>query len=167
MGQKVQKTLPVKLTDAECKAKATSFSSLMTNYVRVEDEKKAAAKQFKERLEEIWTDMLKVKRAVDAGSEDRVVECEERHDLKRWALSLWRLDTDPPEQVGPERNMTPEEQEKLRQQDLFNLEKAPDYSNVPEQPPAPPLMLPAHAAATEPEALGFYDGDDDGAGDGR
>jgi hypothetical protein len=159
---RLQKTLPCKLSDVEFKGMSTRFSSLMTQYLRVEDEKKAAAKTFKERLDELWGDMIKVKRSVDAGTEDRVVECEERYDLNRWCVSLWRLDTN--EQVGPERNMTPEEQERLRQMDLFNLEKVPKY-DVPEQPPPPMLALPPRSAPpVESEAV-FYDADDELEGD--
>jgi len=103
----------VKLNDVEIREKADELSSLMLEYDSIEEEKRAATKEFNDDLKELRANMRAVSKAIREGCEQRPVPCEIRfHSPVVGSKQTVRLDTN---EVVSQEEMTGEE----RQDNLF------------------------------------------------
>lgn len=93
METKVHKQLEVSLTDPEVAAYAESLAIEVKNNLDVKAEAKAAAKEFKGRLDMIDIDVKNFAERVRSKKEYRSVECEWKVDFDRNTKTLVRLDT--------------------------------------------------------------------------
>lgn len=87
------RTLPCPLSDAEVAERAHTMAKLVAEEQAVEVQKKAAADEFKERLEHIGGNIRRLARQVRERSEDRAIEVDFQHDDVRFAVDTIRLDT--------------------------------------------------------------------------
>lgn len=88
----VMKELPCRLSDEEKRLRGRELASEVKKKLDLEDEKKEAMAEFKERKEEIDGRIVKLTEVVNSGSEPRQVECEERPDYASKLVEVWRLD---------------------------------------------------------------------------
>ena len=93
MSQQQQHWLAVSLTDEEVLEKARSLAHLQQELEAVEQEKKAEAQKFKDRIENIEGTIASRAKEIRDGVEFRNVECELRFDWDTNTARTVRLDT--------------------------------------------------------------------------
>jgi hypothetical protein len=104
--KRVTKELPCQLTEEEKRLRGRELASEVRKKLKLEDERKASAAEFKERKEEIDGTIVRLSNVVNSGIEPRQIECEERPNYHDRTVEIWRLDLE--EQAGS-RPMEPHE----------------------------------------------------------
>jgi len=89
----VQRELPVKLTDVEMLERGDQLADLVQRHERVKAEKKRVDAGFNSDLKEIEAEQAGLARAIDTGTEDRLVRCHWVEDLEHNCRRLIRQDT--------------------------------------------------------------------------
>lgn len=90
---KLFRDLKVRLTDAEWTAIAAGMGAEMASLRETESEKQEVMTKFKERIQVHTNKLQDLGGKVTSHEETRAVECEERGDVKRFVMELYRLDT--------------------------------------------------------------------------
>lgn len=112
---KETRKLPVRLSEAELKAKADDLAKANIDRVNLENEKSKLSSEFNARIKEIKGDIAELSQAISSRMEHRDVEIEERRNEQSFMIETFRLDTD--EKIS-ERAMTTSE----RQVPLFPVQ---------------------------------------------
>ena len=112
--------LPCELTDEELSTTGKELARLVLVHKRLEEEKKEAMKEWKERLDASSVVLLTLSRQVKSSKADRLVEIMERPAMKRKKgyVETVRLDT---EKVVSTRAMTALERNEFDQGKLFSV----------------------------------------------
>lgn len=141
------------LTDEDKAAKRERLEAVDREIIRLEEEKKAAAKVFTNQIKPLQAERESILEALDSGTEKRNVECYEHVDERLGKIEVRRVDTDA---VVEERAMTAGERDDAaarRQGDLFastgsSAPSPPDEDEVDEDLEPTPEAL-AQAAEDE------------------
>lgn len=104
------------LSEEERDDKRKHLESVDRELIRLEVEKKAAAKVFTNQIKPLEAERDTILQALDSGTEKRQVEVYERFDDRLGKVEVRRVDTD---EVVEERAMTAQEREDSAQGDLF------------------------------------------------
>ena len=88
---KRQETLPVRLTEEEVSLRRQELSIKLSEYERVEEEAKDAAREFGEKKKDIRAAMSKLAKEANTGTTYRLVDVEERS--YKGKTDVWRMDT--------------------------------------------------------------------------
>lgn len=91
--RKLKRPLPVKLTDDELKKKGKKAGHLKKVIEEIKAEMKAAVSGHKEKLKEKTAELGALLDELDAGTEDRKVDCHEIRDFLKKEVRIVRLDT--------------------------------------------------------------------------
>ena len=91
--RRFKRDLPVELTDDELKKKGKKAGHLKKKIGKIKAEMKLAVAGHKEQLKESQAALDTILDDLDAGTEDRKVECEERLDYKTHRAMIVRVDT--------------------------------------------------------------------------
>lgn len=113
----ITRRVPFKLTPSEIAAKG---QELARGWQELDDEEariKQAQKQAKENLEAKKPALALLRREVESGTEERVVDCYRKPDLGGRVWRIYRCDTD--EHVE-DKAMTKDELDEFRQMDLID-----------------------------------------------
>ena len=105
-GEKVIRTVTVKLSDAEKAKKADLLAELQLEKTAIEEEKKAATSGFTTRIKTIVKSLNKLAREVNAGSEERSEECIMVKDYDANEIQWWLND-----EIVDRREMTAEDRQ--------------------------------------------------------
>lgn len=108
------------LSDEDKAHKRERLETVDREIIRLEEEKKAAAKVFTNQIKPLQAERESILQALDSGTEKRHVAVYEHFDERLGKVEVRRVDTDA---VVEERAMTREEREELdgrRQGDLFD-----------------------------------------------
>lgn len=135
------KNLPCPLTDGEILHKALASADLGVEFERIDEERAASAKAYREALKDLRSRRRALDRAIRDRSEMRSVETRDIHDARRLAVDTIRLDTG--EIIGS-RAMTAAE----RQVEI----PVPPPPAPPAPAAAPAVEAPAPAPASTVEA---------------
>lgn len=94
MAKRIERELPCHLTEDEKSERAHDLALNVAEYNKIDDERKASAQEFNDKLKKLDTDQRKLARIVETGLEDRTVVCEWRYNTpRRGQKTLVRLDT--------------------------------------------------------------------------
>lgn len=128
--RKLKRPLPVALTDEEQKKKGKAAGRLKKSIGKIREEMKAATAGHKEKLKESQAKLDALLDDLDAGTEERNVECEERKDFSKKQVTIVRLDTN---EVVERRTMGVEErQESFPGSEVRDVEDGnPDDGEAP------------------------------------
>jgi hypothetical protein len=85
--------LPVKLTEDEITQRGRGMAKFESDRIKLMESKKAAAADFKAKIDLCGESLSKLSRAIETGEEDRDVECEWNKDFVRKVADLVRMDT--------------------------------------------------------------------------
>jgi hypothetical protein len=88
-----KRKLPVKLTEDEVTQLGRAMADLLAKRGGVEDEKKTAKSEFKNRLDQIDEKLEQVGASVRTGHEEREIDCDWVKDFARKTADLVRSDT--------------------------------------------------------------------------
>ncbi len=113
---KTSELLPCELGPLERSEKGEELARLLLKHKRLEEEKKDAAKEWKERLEVSVDKIVQLSHEVKTGKADRLVDVEDRPNLQAGSIETWRMDKGT---VVRARAMTPGEKNDLDQGKLF------------------------------------------------
>ena len=91
--RKLKRSLPVELTDDELKKKGKKAGHLKKVIEKIKAEMKEAVSGHKEKLKEETAKLGALLDDLDAGTEDRQVECHEVRDFAKKEVRIVRLDT--------------------------------------------------------------------------
>jgi hypothetical protein len=90
---KETRKLPVTLTEAELTERRDALAARDQERVKIEIEKKAASRGFRERLKPVVEDITRISSEIISRTEVRDVECEVRDSLVNGQVEVVRLDT--------------------------------------------------------------------------
>lgn len=93
MPRTFERQLPVRLTTAELEERGWSLAEERKKQRSLESAKKAAADDFKERLEANGEEIDRLAGIVHSKCEYRPVQCHEKRDYKRGVIEIVRRDT--------------------------------------------------------------------------
>ncbi|MDR4483865.1 MAG: hypothetical protein R3B95_11740 [Nitrospirales bacterium] len=99
----IERDLPCKLTNEELLSIGKRLGALSDECEKRAVEKAAFNKELKEQEEKAQDEMSVLRRELRTGIQPRIIECEERHDFERGAVTIMRLDTG---EIVEERTMT-------------------------------------------------------------
>lgn len=92
-GKRIDRMLPVKLTDQEQRDKGKALAHVFSEYRQTQQDKKDAAAKYKE-LEQAQLEQVEIlKDIVASGYEQRVVTCQWDYDFGKGKRTLHRMDT--------------------------------------------------------------------------
>jgi hypothetical protein len=140
------------LSDADKAHKRERLETVDREIIRLEEEKKAAAKVYVNQIKPLQAERESILQALDSGTEKRHVECYEHFDERLGKVEVRRVDTDA---VVEERAMTAAEREDLaeeRQGDLFDgggSEPPPADLRDPADPVSPEDFEPSTEALAQ------------------
>lgn len=107
-GKQEIRPLEVKLTREEVEQRAKELARTIKEHDRIDEERKAAAASAKVTIDQLNTNIRKLSRAVEFGTEFQDVACEWVADQRRMVMNLVRLDTN---ETVSTRSMTNEERQ--------------------------------------------------------
>ena len=122
-----EELIECELSEEDQAEKRKRLESVDREIIRLEEEKKAAAKVFTNQIKPLQAERESILQALDSGTEKRHVEVYEHYDDRLGKVEIRRVDTDA---VVEERAMTAEERTRSAQGDLFaarGSEPPPDY----------------------------------------
>jgi hypothetical protein len=90
---KETRKLPVTLTEVELTERRDALATRDQERVKIEIEKKAASRAFRERLKPVVEDITRISGEIISRTEVRDVECEVRDSLVNGQVEVVRLDT--------------------------------------------------------------------------
>lgn len=117
-----EEPIECELTDEDKEAKRCRLETVDREIIRLEEEKKAAAKVFTNQIKPLQSERESILQALDSGTEKRMVACYEYFDDRLGKVEVRRVDDD---SVVEERAMTQAEREEAvarKQGDLFTGE---------------------------------------------
>jgi hypothetical protein len=91
--EKKMMSLPVKLTDAEVRLRGSELAATVSEINKVDEERKATAKEYKEKLDGLAEKRDTLARAVETREELRPVEVYEVPNLGDATATIYRADT--------------------------------------------------------------------------
>jgi len=109
-GKKYKKQLRVEMTDKEIEKKGRSAGHLKKEFDQIKAKQKAAADMYKEELAEVKTKLDAVLADLEAGGDERNVDCVDEKDFKRNVVRTIRLDTN---EVAETRALAAEERQEM------------------------------------------------------
>ena len=90
---KIQKSLPVQLTDPELRAFGDQIAKIISDHAALEDQKKEAASSFKAQLDALDAQMRRISIIITQRQEWRLVECYTVANYTALTMELYREDT--------------------------------------------------------------------------
>jgi hypothetical protein len=121
------KELPVTLSPSEFETKAKSLATKIAEKDALLAKKREATKDFTDRIMIASREQEKLRKTIETGTEERMVECEETSDFDQNRCVIRRLDTG---EIVSERAMDSDERDRLAQGDL--LKDVPGSDPQPE-----------------------------------
>jgi len=88
-----QRTLPVYLSDEECKAAARKLAETLWEKEQKEAEAKDSAATYRDAIKTMAETISELKTVVRSGVEHRLVDCEDRKNMAAGTTEIYRLDT--------------------------------------------------------------------------
>lgn len=116
MDEKDARMLPVRLSEEEVHQRSRTLARMTIERDEIEEEKKASAKVFTDRLKEYDSQIHDLADAVNTSKEKRLVGIQEQHDKRRFCVDTVRIDT---METIDTRAMTADEVDEARQPALF------------------------------------------------
>lgn len=93
MERELERVLPVRLTLTELEERGKMLAEECDRYGQIEAEKKAAAAECKERLDDCRQEMTRLAAIVSCKHEQRPVRCQWEYDYAKGVKTLYRRDT--------------------------------------------------------------------------
>ncbi len=93
MADKMEKSLPVKLTNNELRAYGDELAKVVGEWAKIKTDKKETAAQYKLQIEALEARMQTIAIKIEQRKEWRMIECYEREDLEAQRLNTIRIDT--------------------------------------------------------------------------